>query len=230
MSAMKKYAFVVSTGGAVMKAVLENEYLRSQVHSIVFDYEDPDIGRIEELGLRVEVFPERDPEVFCDFLLDHVQESGVDYVLSYYTKFYSKRFRDAYKDRIVNLHPSVLPAFKGMDGFGDAIAYHARLTGNTIEFIDEVMDEGKMIMQTVCPVDTTAPISMTRHRVFVQQCKALIQTVRWLSDDRVAVDGRRITIDGVTFRSNEYSPELDCAEAKQFQPPAMQQPPAQEDN
>ena len=92
---------------------------------------------------------------FCEHLLAYLQQNEIDYIFSYYTNFYSQKLRDAYQDRIINFHPSLLPAFKGLDGFGDTVAYFSRFTGNTVEFIDQAMDEGKIIMQTACPLDTT---------------------------------------------------------------------------
>lgn len=213
-----KFAFVVSTGGAVMNAVLENDFLRNQVHSVIFDHEGADTQNLVQLGVKYETFDHPNIEKFCETLRDYATSQGIDYILSYYTKFYSKKFRDFFKDRIINFHPSLLPAFKGMDGFGDAIAYHARLTGNTVEFIDEVMDEGKIIMQTVCPVNLVEPIADTRHTVFIQQCRALIQTVRWISEGRISIDKRRVAIKDARFGSYEFSPELDFSEARDFVP------------
>ena len=217
-SAKKTFVFVVSTGGAVMNTVLHNNFLRSKIHSVVFDHSGADTENLHTLGVPYETVDDPDVGKFCERLLDYAMANEIDYILSYYTKFYSKKFRDYFKDRIINFHPSLLPAFKGMDGFGDAIAYHARLTGNTVEFIDEVMDEGKIILQTVCPVNLTEPIASTRHVVFIQQCKALIQIVRWLSEGRLRVDGRRVVVQDALFRSIEFSPELDFAEARNFSP------------
>ena len=137
---------------------------------------------------------------------------------SYYEQFYSEPFR-AFRDRIVNFHPSLLPAFKGADGFGDTVAYPARFAGNTVELVAEVMDEGKIVMQSVCPVDANAPVAQTRHRVFAQQCKALIQVARWFQDGRVYVDGHRVTIGDASFDDEEFSPALDDAEAIRWTPP-----------
>ena len=199
-----------------MNAVLDNQFVRDRIHSVVFDYEGPTTDKLTELQVDHEIYPERNADAFCDRLLDYCTANGVDYVLSYYTQFYSKRFRDTFRDRIINFHPSLLPAFKGMDGFGDNVRYYARFAGNTVEFIDEVMDEGKIIMQTACPIDLTKPISSTRHVVFLQQCKALIQTVKWLCEDRISVHGREVTISNARYSSCGFSPDLDCSDARDF--------------
>lgn len=209
-----RVVFVSSTAGSVMKRVLENEFMRRVTHSVVVDRPCDAKAGAEEHGIPVEAYDlEHDVDQFCDHLLDHVRANEIDYVISYYTNFYAQKFRDAFRDRIVNFHPSLLPAFKGMDGFGDTIAYHAKLAGTTVELIDQVMDEGKIVMQTVCSVDTNIPVEQVRHKVFVHQCQALLQVVRWLYEDRVTVDGRKVSIERATFDDGCFSPALDFRDA-----------------
>lgn len=208
------FAFVVSTEGSVMNEVLKSQFLRDHVHSVIADRPCGGIAKAESHGVPVVRIFEPDPEKFCERLLEHLREHEIDYVLSYYTNFYSQALRDAYRDRIVNFHPSLLPAFKGMDGFGDTVRYHARLFGNTVEFIDQVMDEGKIIMQTADAVDPSVPVAELRHRLFVQQCKALLQVAHWLGQGRIVVDGRRVVIKNARFNGASFSPALECEEAR----------------
>ena len=210
---------VASTAGSVMNEVLKNDFFRGLVQAVVVDRECPALEKAQAHGLRTESFIEDDNGRFCDRLLGFLRAEEIDYVFSYYTRFYTKRLRDAYQDRIVNFHPSLLPAFKGMDGFGDNVAYHARFVGNTVEFIDQAMDEGKIIMQTACPLDTNVPLHEVRHRLFVQQCKALLQVARWLSEGRISVDGRKVMIANATFDEGLFSPALDFGNAIELSPP-----------
>ncbi|MCH7638036.1 MAG: hypothetical protein IH855_01015 [Bacteroidetes bacterium] len=209
---------VASTAGSVMNEVLKNDFFRGLVQAVVVDRECPALEKAQAHGLRTESFIEDDNGRFCDRLLGFLRAEEIDYVFSYYTRFYTKRLRDAYQDRIVNFHPSLLPAFKGMDGFGDNVAYHARFVGNTVEFIDQAMDEGKIIMQTACPLDTNVPLHEVRHRLFVQQCKALLQVARWLSEGRISVDGRKVMIANATFDEGLFSPALDFIDAIELAP------------
>jgi len=208
-----RIAIVASTAGSVMNRVLESGFFRRLVHSVVVDRPCAALEKAQAHDVPTEQLLEEDSDRFCERLLDYLTRHEIDYIFSYYTKFYSPPLRDAYRDRIVNFHPSLLPAFKGMDGFGDTVAYHAKFVGNTVEFIDQAMDEGKIIMQTVCPLDVTIPIEQVRHRVFVQQCQALLQVARWLSEDRIMVEGRRVTVAGAKFDTPAFSPALDFQEA-----------------
>ena len=210
---------VVSTTGSVMNEVLKNEFFRARVGLVVTDHSGPAYDNAQRRGVPAMVVAEDDADGFCEKLLPLFTDRAIDYVFSFYTKFYSATFRSAFRDRILNFHPSLLPAFKGADGFGDTVAYPARFAGNTVEFIADVMDEGKIIMQTVCAVDQSAPLERTRHRVFVHQCQALLQAAHWLQEGRVAVKGRHVIVAGATFDGGAFSPALDSDDAAGWMPP-----------
>jgi phosphoribosylglycinamide formyltransferase 1 len=208
-----RFAFVLSTAGSVMNEVLKVDFVRSRVQLVVVDREGVASEHARRHGLEPVVIPEEDVAHFGDRLASLLAEHAIDFVFSYYTSFYPEALRSAYRDRLVNFHPSLLPAFKGGDAFERTISYPARFAGNTVEFIADVMDEGKIIMQTACPVDDGVPLEDTRHRVFVQQCQALIQVAQWLQDGRVVVDGRRVTVVGASFDDAAFSPALDSDDA-----------------
>ncbi|WP_447603705.1 phosphoribosylglycinamide formyltransferase [Nitrospira sp. Nam80] len=212
-----RFVFVVSTSGSVMNCVLSDAFLRNMVHSVVADQANGAIEKAKAWGVPGVLFDEQDPEAFCRRLADYMQRYEIDYVISFYTQFYSKDFRDAYADRIINFHPSLLPAFKGMDGFGDGTAYHAKIIGTTVEFIKDVMDEGKIIMQTACAVDPNLSRAALRHRIFEQQCKTLLQVVKWLTEDRVKVTGNRVSIVGARYHDLEFVPALEYRVAIELQ-------------
>lgn len=209
-----------SSGGAVVNECLKYPAFKSLIHSMVCDQMCGAVDRARAHGVPVEVFSEPDAEKFCDRLLDHLRSHDIDYVFSFYTKFYSRRIRRAYADRLVNLHPSLLPAFKGNDAWEYVQAYGVRFAGSTVEFIHERMDEGKIILQAVCPWDARYRAQFTRHRVFVQQCKSLLQVAHWLAEGRISTDGCRVTVRDAQFDSLEFSPALDCPDAVAFTCPA----------
>jgi phosphoribosylglycinamide formyltransferase-1 len=211
-----RFAFVSSSAGSIMDNALHNPLVRHLTHGLVCDHVCPAIERARGHGVPVEVIPEREPEVFGERLLDYLHMHRIDYVLSFYTQFYSAVLRDAYRDRILNFHPSLLPAFKGMDGFGDGLRHGVKVLGSTVELIDEVMDEGKIVMQTFFAFDQKVSEARLRHRLFVQQCKSLLQVAKWLVDGRVRVEGRRVTVEGAEFGDPEFSPGLDWDEAAQW--------------
>ena len=110
-----------------MNQVLESEFLRKHVHSVVASEDCSAVAKALAHGVQTHVFSEGSIDAFCERLKKYMCENKIDYLLSFYTQFYSKTFREAYADRIINFHPSLLPAFKGMDGFGDGVAYHSKI-------------------------------------------------------------------------------------------------------
>ena len=196
-----------------MNQLLGNEYFKSRVHSVVSDRECGAVKSAAAHGVASKIFSEKDKEKFSALVLEYLKAEAIDYAVSFYTRLFAGELLHEYRDRIVNLHPSLLPAFKGLHGFDDAIAYGVRWVGSTIHFIDENMDEGKIIQQTIAPVDSTEPIAFTRHRIFEQQCRSLLQVVKWLEDDRIVVEGKLVRVKGATFGDPEFSPNLDFDEA-----------------
>ncbi|MEM7130831.1 MAG: formyltransferase family protein [Chloroflexota bacterium] len=214
-----RFIFVVSTAGSVMNQVLKSQVVRQVTYSVVADQPCQAVEKANSFGLPTVVFDEGSNEAFCTRLHEYLVEHKIDYILSFYTQFYTQELRSAYQDRIVNFHPSLLPAFKGMDGFGDGVAYHTKIIGTTVELIKDVMDEGKIVMQTACTVDPNQPKEFLRHRIFVQQCKTLIQVVSWLIQGRVLVDGDRITIEQARYHDLEFVPALEIPDAIDLQIP-----------
>lgn len=215
-----RFVFVVSTTGSVMNQVLDCDFLKSRTHSVIASENCVAVDKARAHGVTALVFDEASNEVFCERLADYMQQHQIDYVLSFYTQFYTEEFRRSYVDRIVNFHPSLLPAFKGMDGFGDGVAYHAKIIGTTVEFIKDVMDEGKIIMQSACPLNPHLDLASLRHLIFVQQCRTLLQVVAWIADDRVEISGDEVTIRGARYEDLEFVPSLDFVEALELRVPA----------
>jgi phosphoribosylglycinamide formyltransferase-1 len=203
----------MSTAGGVMDRLLTNEFLKHHIHSVVADRKCDGLVKAAAHGVCTQVFEEQSPDIFCERLEQYMRSNSVDYILSFYTQFYSRKFRDRFRNRIINSHPSLLPAFKGMRGFEDGTDYHCKIVGSTIELIGEVMDEGAIVAQAACAVDLNQDISVTRHRIFVQQCKTMLQTVKWIVDDRLRINGAQVLIEDANYDSAEYSPALDFEQA-----------------
>lgn len=216
----KRFVFVVSTDGSVMDATLKSGFLKSVVHSVVADRDCGAIQKARSHGVPVVLMDEDNPDDFCQKLSTYMAEHKLTWVVSFYTNFYSEAFRTEHADHIINFHPSLLPAFKGMDGFGDGLAYNVKLIGTTVELIKDVMDEGKIVLQTVLPVDPGMGVPKLRHKIFVQQCKTLLQVVKWICEDRLNVKGDLVTIEGASYTESDFSPALDLQEAVELEIPS----------
>jgi len=214
-----KFVFVVSTSGSVMNQVLSIPAVRRATHSVIADQACAGVDKARAHGLTAKVFDGASNEAFCARLVDYLAEHSIDYVISFYTQFYALALREQMRDRIINFHPSLLPAFKGMDGFGDGMAHHTKIIGTTVELIKDVMDEGKIVMQTATTVDPHVSHETMRHRIFIHQCKSLIQTVHWILEDRLTVRGDQVIILDAGYQDLEFVPALDATDALELQIP-----------
>ncbi len=208
-----KCVIVASTGGAVMNVLLKNVFFKRQIFAVVSDRACGAIDKAKAHHVSTVLIPESKSALFCDQFLQYLQENQIDYVISFFTKLFVGDLVSVYRDRIINLHPSLLPSFKGLNGFHDTLRYGARFMGTTIHFIDEQMDEGKIIMQTVAPIDINQAESELRHRIFQHQCKSLLQVMKWLTEDRISIQNNRVLVESALYNSYEFSPNLDCEDA-----------------
>jgi phosphoribosylglycinamide formyltransferase-1 len=219
-----KCVIVASTGGSVMNELLKNVFFRNCIFAVVSDRDCPAIEKARRHGVSTLLIPERENTNFSNRLLDLLQKHQVDYVISFFTRLFVGELLARYRNRIINLHPSLLPAFKGLDGFGDTVRYGTCYVGSTIHFMDENMDEGKIILQTVYPLDPGKSLEEIRHRLFQQQCKSLLQVVRWLDEGRIQIERSRVTVTNAAYAGFEYSPSLDSEDALELDIPLRRSP------
>lgn len=210
---------VASTGGSVMNQLLSNAFFRRQIVAVVSDRPCGALEKAQAHGVPALLLAEADKAQFSARLLQTLAALEADYVISFYTKLFVGELLAAYRNRIINLHPSLLPAFKGLHAFEDAAAYGVRYVGSTIHFIDEQMDEGRIIQQTIAAVDPGESIDRLRHRIFVQQCRSLLQVVRWLAEDRIHVESGCVVVADASYVDLEFCPNLDFLEAVCVQVP-----------
>jgi phosphoribosylglycinamide formyltransferase-1 len=138
-----------------------------------------------------------DREVYDRMLIEQLQKHRVDVVcLAGYMRLLSATFVRAYAGKILNVHPSLLPAFPGLDAQHQAIEHGVKIAGCTVHFVDEFLDAGPIIIQSAVPVldDDTAETLSTRilemeHRIYTQAIQVVIS-------GNYRIEGRRVRIGG----------------------------------
>ena len=209
-----RLAIVASTGGSVADVVLARPSFARHVVGLVADRECGALAVARRHGVPAVLLREATGAAFSDRLLEWLRAHEVAWVISFYTKLFRGPLLDAYRDRILNLHPSILPAFKGLDAFGDAWRAGVRFVGTTIHLVDERMDEGKIVLQTATPLDPTRDPAEVRHVLFADQCRTLLQVERWIADGRLVVEGGAVRVRGARWYDPRCSPALDDPEAR----------------
>ncbi len=121
-----------------------------------------------------------------------LREANVDYViLAGYMRVLSPEFLRAFPDRVLNIHPSLLPAFPGLHAQRQALDYGAKLTGCTVHFVDEAVDHGTIILQRAVPVLDTDDEATLAARILVEEHLAYPEAIARVLSGEYAVNGRR---------------------------------------
>ncbi|MFX0024001.1 MAG: phosphoribosylglycinamide formyltransferase [Candidatus Hermodarchaeota archaeon] len=113
-----------------------------------------------------------------------------------YMRFVSEMFIKHFKGKIMNIHPALLPSFKGMHAHEDAIAYGVKISGVTVHFVDIHEDHGPIIIQHAVPVYDTDTKETLANRILVWEHKAFPKAIELFCDGRLHIDGRIVRIDG----------------------------------
>ena len=124
-----------------------------------------------------------------------VESYGIDYiVLAGFMKVLSKEFVSRYEWRIINIHPSLLPAFKGKDAIKDAFNYGVKFTGVTIHFVTSEVDSGPVIMQGVLMINEEDSLSALESKVHALEYRMYPLALELLADDRIVIENGKVKI------------------------------------
>ncbi len=132
-------------------------------------------------------------DAFCDGIDAALREFGVDLVvLAGFMRILSPSFVKRWPQRIVNIHPSLLPSFPGAHAHRDALSHGVKVTGLTIHFVDERVDHGPIIFQYPVEVIDGDDEDSLSKRVLMQEHIWYPKVIGWVLDGKVQVDGRHV--------------------------------------
>lgn len=160
----------------------------------------PGLGRARDLGLEAVAIDHRehpDRESFERALAARLQAAGVEWVcLAGFMRLLSAVFLAEFPERVVNIHPSLLPAFPGLEAQAQALAHGVRISGCTVHLVDSGLDSGPIVVQRSVPVlegDTAASLAA---RILLEEHLAYPEAMRLLLTRSWRVEGRRLRISG----------------------------------
>jgi phosphoribosylglycinamide formyltransferase-1 len=158
----------------------------------------PGIERARALGMPAHVIDHRafdNREAHEMEMLRVLEDARPDYIaLAGYMRLLSPAFIAAYPMRIVNIHPSLLPAFPGVDAQSQAIAYGVKVSGCTVHFVDENLDAGPIIVQRAVAVRADDDASTLAARILDEEHIAYVEALKKLASGNYRVDGRQVVI------------------------------------
>jgi phosphoribosylglycinamide formyltransferase 1 len=194
-----RLAVLLSGRGSNFEAIYRADV--AQIVCVVSNRPDaPGIARARELGLVAHVFDHRKyptREAHEEDVLRAIAEAEPDFiVLAGYMRLLSPAFVAAYPHRILNIHPSLLPAFPGVDAQAQAVRYGVKVSGCTVHFVDENLDAGPIIVQRAVPVLDGDTAESLAARILEQEHVAYVEALRALGTRRWRVEGRRVIFEG----------------------------------
>ena len=128
-------------------------------------------------------------------IIEKLKEMEVDLiVLAGFMKILSKEFVKERKNAIINIHPSLLPSFKGLNAQEQALEYGVKITGCTTHFVDEGMDSGPIILQKEVKVETNDTVETLSRRILDEEHDLLAKTVELFCKEQLTVKGRKVII------------------------------------
>ena len=183
---------------AVINAIAAGE-LPAEIRVVVSNRADAyGLSRAEQHGLPTEVlahtsFPSR--EAFETAVLKVLRERGVELVvLAGFMRLLSPVFIRAFSQRIMNIHPSLLPAFPGLHAQRQALEYGVRIAGATVHFVDEEVDHGPIIIQTAVPVYPDDTEDALSARILAQEHRIYPYAIRLFAEGRLEVRGHSVVV------------------------------------
>ncbi len=128
-------------------------------------------------------------------LVKLLKAEGVDLIcLAGYMKILTSEFIQAFSGRIINIHPSLLPSFPGLDVQQQAIDHGVKFSGCTVHFVEEEVDTGPIILQAVVPVEEQDTAETLAARILKEEHKIYPEAVRLIAENRIRIEGRRVSI------------------------------------
>ena len=122
-----------------------------------------------------------------------LQGSGVDLVcLAGYMRLLSGAFVSQFAGRILNIHPSLLPAFPGLDAQHQALVHGTKITGCTVHFVDETLDNGPILLQAAVPVRDEDTVETLSLRILAEEHRVYSEAIAWVLEGNYRVEGRRV--------------------------------------
>jgi phosphoribosylglycinamide formyltransferase 1 len=204
MSGRHAIAVLVSGSGTNLQAIIDacdRREIPCHVALVVSNKEDAyGLVRAKNHGIPTEIVRHRDyptREAFDARLVEVIRDSKAELVcLAGFMRILTPVFVRAFPNRILNIHPALLPSFPGTHGQKQALEYGVRFSGCTVHFLDEGVDTGPIIVQAVVPVYDDDTEESLGARILSQEHRIYPMAIRLFFQGRLQSDGRRVKIDG----------------------------------
>jgi len=156
------------------------------------------ISRAKRAGVKVALVERKDFPDKANFearIIQILEENKIDLiVLAGFMRILSPAFVSHYKGRIINVHPALLPSFKGEHGIKEAYDYGVKVTGVTVHFVDEEMDHGPIILQKAVPIEKDDTLETLEKKIHRIEHLIYPQAIQLIMEGRLKLEGRKVSI------------------------------------
>ena len=200
---MKKRIGVLLSGRgsnfeALADSVATGRIPNAEIALVVSNRENaPGIERARERAIEARVIPSKglEREAYDRLVVAALQEKKVDLVcLAGYMRLISPYFVATYRNRILNIHPSLLPSFPGLESQRQALEHGVKFTGCTVHFVDETLDAGPIVLQAVVPVEDNDTPETLSERILREEHRIYSEALRIVLEGRYRIENRRVLL------------------------------------
>ncbi len=219
MAELLQLGVLISGGGSNLQSIIdhiESGRLRAEIKIVISnDAGAFGLARAQKAGIPVAALNHKDYKSREDFdreLIRILQEARVDLiVLAGFMRILTSSFLQAFPEKIVNIHPALLPAFPGTHVQQKALDYGVKFSGCTVHFVDEGVDTGPIIIQAVVPVHPGDSADDLAARILKEEHKIYPQAIRYFAEGRITKKGRHVVIKGIETpdAAATHNPPLD---------------------
>jgi len=198
---MNRLGILISGRGSNFEAIADNVAagtIAAEIAVVISNRaEARGLEAARQRGLNAVTIPSKglDREVYDRMLLAELHQHRVDLVcLAGFMRLLSATFIRAFPNRILNIHPSLLPAFPGLDAQHQALEHGVKISGCTVHFVDEYLDAGPIVLQAAVPVVDDDTVETLSARILAEEHRIYSEAIRIVLAGRYAIDGRRVIL------------------------------------
>ncbi len=196
-------AVLASGSGTNFEAVaqsIESGYIKADLKVLITDNERAYVRErankfgIKDIYINPAEFKTRDE--FAKKITDILRKENIDLiVLAGFMRIIPACLVNEFKNKILNIHPALLPAFKGVDAIQRAFDYGVRVTGVTVHFVDEQTDHGPVILQEAIRIDPGETVEQLEKRIHQIEYRLFPQAIKLFTENKLKVVGRKVHIE-----------------------------------
>jgi phosphoribosylglycinamide formyltransferase-1 len=183
---------------AIIEAVQSGFITDSDVSVVISDKKGAEgLIKAKECGIETIVISKngRSREEHDAEIIAELKKRNIELVcLAGYMRLLSENFVRSFPNRIINIHPSLLPSFKGLDAQQQAIEYGVKISGCTVHFVDESLDNGAIIAQRVVEVEDNDTLETLSARILESEHALFVESIAKIVEGKIEIDGRRVKI------------------------------------